>query len=139
MAVPSKVKGRGMYYVKSRITNTESLDEKTFLKWYTEDHIPEVIQTSGINSAMRFKHADPTTDMPYLAIYPMEDVSFTQQDEFKNIGVHSDILPKGGPVYDLVDFDVRVYALYSAYDPTKSSESSFHLHEDLLFWHCQRF
>lgn len=34
-----------------------------------------------------------------------------QSEEFKKIRVNSDLLPGGGPVYDLAEFDTRYYAL----------------------------
>lgn len=101
----------------SKIARPDILDEKTYLKWYEEDHIAEIMQTSSIKSALRYKSLDPSVDKPYLVTYPMEDIAFTQSDEFKKIRVHSDILPNGGPIYDLADIDVRYYGLIQTYDP----------------------
>lgn len=56
--------------------------------------------TSSINSALRFKNADPEADKPNLVLYPMKDIGFTQGEEFRRIRVHSEILPEGLPVYE---------------------------------------
>lgn len=116
MAAP-ELKGPGLLLVNSKITHPDVLDEDTYIKWYSLAHIPEILNTSGVNSALRFQNADSAAERPYLVLYPMENIGHTQSEEFKNIHIHSDLLPGGGPVYDLVDMDVRVYAFIDKYEP----------------------
>lgn len=111
------VTGRGLFFVNSKIARHDLIDEAKFIEWYDEDHIPEILETSGVSSALRFKDVDPTAENPYLALYPMDDVGFTQSPEFQKIRVHSDLLPEGKSIYDLCDFDVRVYELVQVYEP----------------------
>lgn len=111
--------GPGILYVNSKITKPELLSEDAYLSWYDEDHIPEVTQTSGIVSAWRFKDINiGRVDAPYLAMYPLKDLGFLQKDEFKAIRVHSDMLPNGGPIYDLANFDISYLSLVQVFDPT---------------------
>lgn len=110
--------GAGCLYVESSIARTDVLDEETYLKWYDEEHIPEILATGGIKSARRFKNVDPEADKPYLALYPMTDIGFMSTDKFKNISVKSGKLPDTGLVYDLADFDIRYDNLIQVYDPT---------------------
>jgi len=110
--------GPGILFVVSKIARTDILDEETYIKWYEDDHIAEIMQTSGIKSALRYKSLNPSAEKPYLVTYPMEDIGFTQGEEFKKIKVHSDMLPGGGPIYDLADIDVRYYGLIQTYEPT---------------------
>ena len=112
----AKLSGPGMLYVVSKIASDE-LDEERYIKWYEVDHIAEIMQTSGIKSALRYKNTDASVDKPYMVTYPMEDLGFTQGEEFKGIKVHSDLLPGEGPIYDLADIDVRYYGLTQTYDP----------------------
>lgn len=112
----SHIKGPGLLYVNSRITSPQ-LDEAHFLKWYTTVHIAEILETSGVESALRFKSPVPDAQNPYLAIYPMKDIGFTQTDEFRKITVTSDLLPDGEPIYDLADFDTRYYGLVQYFAP----------------------
>jgi hypothetical protein len=113
----AEMKGPGILYVTSKIARTDILNEETYMKWYEDDHIAEIMQTSAIHSALRFKNVDPSVDKPYFVKYPMQDISFTQGEEFRKIKVHSDLLPGGGPIYDLADIDVRYYGLIQIYDP----------------------
>ncbi|KAH6673042.1 hypothetical protein B0J14DRAFT_701007 [Halenospora varia] len=113
----STMSGPGILYVNSKIARTDLLNEQSYMKWYGEDHIPEIIETSGINSALRWKDVDPKVNKPFLVMYPMKDIAFTQGEEFKKIRVHSDLLPNRGPIYDLADIDVRYYGLIQTYDP----------------------
>jgi len=118
------IKGPGLLYVNSKIARTDLLDEERYMKWYGQDHIAEILLTSGFHSAVCFKDINAKADKPYLVMYPMEDIAFTQGEEFKKIKVHSDLLPNGGPIYDLADFEVRYYGLVQKYEPksTKPGE-----------------
>ncbi|ROT38962.1 hypothetical protein SODALDRAFT_294125 [Sodiomyces alkalinus F11] len=122
MAQPP-VSGRGLLYVNSAIERTDVLDEEKFMDWYDNDHIAEVLETSGVSSAWRFKDVEfGKVEKPYLAMYPLEDIGFTQTDEFKKIRVHSDKIPGGAAIYDVANFDVRVYNLIQVFDPTKKGK-----------------
>jgi len=113
----AQLQGPGLLLVNSKVTRPDMLDEDTFIKWYSLDHIPEILNTSGVSSAVRFKNADPKAERPYLVLYPMDNIGFTQSEEFKKISVYSDLLPGEGPVYDLTDMDVRVYSFIDKYEP----------------------
>lgn len=116
--------GKGIFFVNSKISRPDILDVPTFLKWYDDDHIPEIIETSGIRSARRFVDIDAEADMPYLAMYPMEDLGFTQSQEFCNIHVTSDILPGDNSIYDLADINARCDNLISVYDKTTAGKGT---------------
>lgn len=116
----SAIHGPGILFVRSRISPSASsiLSEQTFLQWYDEEHIAEVVSTSGIKSGFRYIDTaktspcgDATNPKPYLAFYPMEDLTCTLGDEFRKIGFKSDKLPGTGIVYDLADLDVSYLGL----------------------------
>lgn len=125
MATPSpSIAGKGMLFVTSRISRPNVLDVPTYIKWYEEDHIAEVVETSGINSARRFVHVDPKAEKPYLAMYALDDLAFLLSDEFRKIRVQSDILPSPGIIYDLADVDVRYDNLVHVYDRTQKGRGA---------------
>lgn len=124
MANAKSMSGKGILFVNSKISRPDVLDLETYFKWYDEDHIAEIIQTSGILSARRFIDINPEADKPYLAMYPMDDIGFTQGNEFRKIRVKSDILPPPGIIYDLADVDVRYNNLIHVYDPTKKGKGA---------------
>lgn len=103
----SNIKGPGMLYVTSQISRPDIMDYNTYMKWYDDDHIAEIMETSGIHTAYRYINVDKSASKPYLAFYPMPDIAFTQSEEFRKIKVKSDILPGTGLCYDLADIDVR--------------------------------
>lgn len=124
MATTTAVQGKGAYIVRSSLHRSDLLDESTFMRWYEEDHIPEVISTSRISSARRFVSTDLQADKPYLAMYPMDDIGFTQTKEFQAINVKSDILPGDHPIYDLADFDVRCDKLVHVHNNKEAKGST---------------
>ncbi|KAJ1337793.1 DUF4286 family protein [Microdochium nivale] len=153
-APPADMSGKGLLFVNSRISS-DLLDEATLLRWYDEDHIPEILATSGVESAVRFvdeaaKGRESEGGRPYLHVYPLQDIKFLVTPEFAAISVTSELLPGSGLVYDLVDFDVRYYSLVQVYDPTGKGPghtrsvlyAHFALHEgypseDLDSWYRQ--
>lgn len=122
MAAEPPMHGKGILFVPSKITRTDILDLPTYTNWYDNDHIPEVVNTSGIRSARRLVNVDPTVDKPYLAIYPMDDLGFTQGKEFRSVRVKSDLLPGDGIIYDLADIDVYYLNLVHVYDEAKEGK-----------------
>lgn len=121
--------GPGMLFVRSRIApeSKDILEESVFLNWYDEEHIPEVVSTSGIKSSFRYHDIGKTSSTgdarnpkPYLACYPMNDLAFALGDEFKAINVKSSSLPGSGIIYDLADMDVSYLGFLGA-TPRKSS------------------
>ena len=112
----AEIKGPGILYVEARISRKDIMDEDVYMNWYDNDHIAEIIETSGVDSAFRYKRED--AEWPYLAIYEMRDIAFTQGEEFRKIRVHSDLLPGSKLCYDLADNNVRYYKLLQVYDPT---------------------
>ncbi|KAF2026877.1 hypothetical protein EK21DRAFT_102945 [Setomelanomma holmii] len=123
------IQGSGLLYVRSRIAQSakDLLDEITFLKWYDDEHITEVVSTSGIQSGFRYIDINKTSpcgdaanSKPFLAFYPMKDLRFTLGEEFRKIGFKSENLPGSGIVYDLADMDVsylRFRAFTSSHIP----------------------
>jgi len=118
------ITGPGIFFVRSRIAHSakDNFDEPTFLHWYDDDHIPEVIASSGVNSGFRYLDVNKTSPFgnetngkPFLAFYPMVDTAFTISKEFTSISVKSDILPSGmaggKEIWDLADLDVSVLGL----------------------------
>lgn len=118
-----------MLYVTSRIDRSDILDEQAYFKWYDEDHIDEIVQTSGMKSAFRYRDVDferknNNKEKVYLAFYPMQDLAFTQGEEFRKIRVKSDLLPGSGIIYDLADLDVRYLGLIHKTQPKQKREQA---------------
>ncbi|VUC26910.1 unnamed protein product [Clonostachys rosea] len=125
MATPSpSMGGKGILFVTSKISRPDVLDVPTYIKWYEEDHIAEVVETSGINSARRFVHVDPKAEKPYLAMYALDDLAFLLSDEFRKIRVQSDLLPSPGIIYDLADVDVRYDNLVHVFEKTQKGRGA---------------
>lgn len=121
----ANIKGQGMLYVTSQIARKDIMDYDTYMKWYDEDHIAEILETSGIDSAYRYIDTNKDALKPYLAFYPMEDIGFTQGDEFRKIKVKSDLLPGSGICYDLADIDVRYIGLIGKNDGSRIGPAKY--------------
>jgi len=121
----SEAKGPGLLYVNSKIISPK-LSSELFTKWYEDVHIPDIFVTSGIKTAFRYYTTSPdpsSVERPYLALYPLKDVSFLQTSEFKSIPVHSDLVPTDSKcIFDLADFDTRYYTNQTIYESGSASK-----------------
>ncbi|KAL6151610.1 hypothetical protein ACJQWK_10235 [Exserohilum turcicum] len=131
---PETLHGPGLLFVRSRISpsSKEILSETTFLKWYDDEHVPEVLSKSEIKDGFRYVDihksscmGDASNDKPYLACYPMHDLAYTLSSGFKNINVKSDILPGTGIIYDLADLDTSFLGFISATPKQGCADSAY--------------
>lgn len=119
--------GAGMLAAHSRLAQPEKCPPEQYERWYFEDHIPDVLSTSGIKKALFYTNVDPGAERPYLALYPLQDLPFLQSDEFiKGIRVTSPLLPKSedgkdGLCYDYMDVDVAYLQHVQTYEPARAN------------------
>lgn len=93
----------------------------TLMDWYDNIHIPDVIATSGINTALRFDSLDAGAKYPWLVVYPVADINFAKTEEFDKIpkGGHKEI---GGQMFtDLAELDLRICARLNVFEPAGAS------------------
>lgn len=79
-----------------------------------------MIKTGGVDAGLFYINVSEA-EKPYLALYPMPDISFLGSDEFKKIRVKSDLLPGSGVCYDVMEADVRYYKQIQVYGPEGST------------------
>lgn len=117
---PLPFTGPGILWVTSKITKPEHLSEQTYLTWYDDEHIPEILTSTPVKSLLRFRNHDATADRPYLVTCPLEDMADVKS--FKGLKVKSENLPDeegkpGGSPHDCADLDYRFYQLIQKYEP----------------------
>lgn len=111
---------KGIFLVNSGITAKETLDLETFTRWYEGVHIPDLLKTSGVNTAYRFqataespKPDDIVSARPFLALYPIEDIAWAADanSELWQVPVHHEMLPNESKnAFELAEFQMGGYA-----------------------------
>ncbi|KAK4223263.1 hypothetical protein QBC38DRAFT_54264 [Podospora fimiseda] len=120
----------GIITVKSGISSPD-LSSETFRKWYEQIHIPDVLATPKITSALRYRDKSNSSTLPFLAIYNVDDLNWLNQEtcEFWKIPLHSDVLPADKqPIFTWAKFETEFYDLVS----TTSDGSLAHAWSSLL-------
>ncbi|KIW08888.1 uncharacterized protein PV09_00810 [Verruconis gallopava] len=102
--------GPGIFLSLSKITNNKLLSDDLFNKWYNEVHLVDVLATGAVTRAYRYRNKNPEAERPYLALYICPDMSAIAGEKVKNIPMHSDLLPDGKSIHELVNFDTRFYS-----------------------------
>src|ERR1700710_2401233 len=87
--MPAKPSIRGIMWVNSDVIKPNSLRRQAFDTWYCNEHIPDVLTKSGIQSACRYDHmingASGPRHLGFLTIYEMPDINFMETDEFRGL------------------------------------------------------
>ena len=104
----------GIMWVNSDVIKPDELSRNDFDDWYCNEHIPDVVEKSGISYAYRYKHIkdgpSPDRRLKFLTIYGMPDINFIETDEFKNLEGQ-----KEGPslerIFEKSEFDTRTYKI----------------------------
>jgi hypothetical protein len=95
------IEGPGILVVRFRMSpfKRHLINEVTFRDWYGYFR-RRPASTSGIKSVYCYRDSnnfylvgDTGNGKPFLAIYPMEDLAFTQSEEIRRIGFDTKILP----------------------------------------------
>jgi hypothetical protein len=67
-----------LLFVTARISDPSKTTDEKFNKMYNDEHLPDVLTyKKHITSlALRYKNTNPSSDLPYLALYPLADATF---------------------------------------------------------------
>lgn len=109
----------GICLVNSGITAKDTLDLETFTRWYEDIHIRDILTTSGIQTAYRFKSSTDSpkpgtviSARPFLALYPLNTLSWAADDnsEMWKLSVSHDMLPSANNnIFELAEFQMGLY------------------------------
>jgi hypothetical protein len=116
--------------VTSRPTNC---DNKTWEKWYTEEHIPDVLEQKAATRAAFYREV---FDVPalyafnkeknpreYMAIYQTDIKDLSTSEEVKATKPTSDLFPGKKEISENGELDMRNYELIQDFDPNNLGDS----------------
>lgn len=118
---------RGVIGAFSKSTSPDLVPDDVLMSWYDNIHIPDVIATSGMKTALRFEALDPKTKYRWLVVYPVKDINFAATEEFDNIpkGGHKKI---GGRMFtDLAQLDLRISARTQVFEASNAAKGWYFL------------
>ncbi|EXJ71821.1 uncharacterized protein A1O5_05631 [Cladophialophora psammophila CBS 110553] len=124
---------RGIIGAFSTNARPDLFPDDALMSWYDNIHIPDVIATSGMKTALRYEALDPNAKYSWLVVYPVKDINFAGTEEFDNI-------PKGGheeidahQFTDLAQLDLRIGARIQVFEPPSATKgrSSYLLAESI--------
>jgi hypothetical protein len=110
----------GLLFVAARISDPSKSTDEQFNKFYSEEHFPDVLnyKTKITSLALRYKNTDPSSERPYLALYPLEDTSWFSsgiREQLREETKHSKTY-NGANVIDFIHFDARLYKKIQSFE-----------------------
>ncbi|PGH20379.1 hypothetical protein AJ80_03647 [Polytolypa hystricis UAMH7299] len=102
---------QGVMWVNSGVIKPDQLSEEDFNDWYCDEHIPDVVATSGVDSAARYKRVDGAITSSlhkFLTVYEMPDINFKGSDEFQSLEGQS-LGPSTDRIFLKTEFDTRFF------------------------------
>lgn len=109
-----------LLFVTSRISDPSKTTDERYNQMYNEEHLPDVLnyKVKVTDLALRYKNSNPSSDRPYLALYPLDDVSFFTRGTFEQLAAdtrHSRTYG-GEDVMDFIEFGPRAYEKIQTYE-----------------------
>jgi hypothetical protein len=101
-------------------------------KWYMKKHLPDLVATSGVSSAVFMKSVgvkgeqDPfnNDDVVYGAIYEMEDLAFRESKEFMDVPI--DVEGHSENAVELGTFFAQTYSLFATYGDESNKRAGYY-------------
>jgi hypothetical protein len=120
----------GLMFVESRILDPSKTSDEKFNKFYNEEHLPDVFKMAdpakSQNVAFRYKNINPDskTVLPYIALYPLKDISLLSDPEGSAKIIEDTRISKtfdNTDVYEHIEFKMRPYELLQRYEGLSDS------------------
>jgi hypothetical protein len=125
--MPSKY----LFRVNSRPT---TCNEETWEKWYTEEHLPDLVKNKASTRAALYREVFDVPDLyafnkekiprNYLAIYQTDFKELIKSEENKAVKTTTKLLPEK-EIGKNGEFDLRNYELIHTFDPNGLGDSTF--------------
>lgn len=117
-----------LLFVGSRILDSNKTTDEQFNRMYDDEHLPDVLnyKPNVTDLALRYKNTNPSSSNPYLALYPIEDVSFFTSGTLEKLTTdtrHSRTFG-GQDILELVNFDPRPYEKIQTFEGYGHAHSS---------------
>lgn len=109
-----------LLFVTSRISDPSKTTDEQFNRMYDDEHLPDVLnyKLKFTNLALRYKNSDQPSDRPYLALYPLKDVSLFTSGTLEQVTAdtrHSRTYG-GEDIINIIDFGPRPYEKVQTYE-----------------------
>jgi hypothetical protein len=109
-----------LLFVTARIPDPSKTTDEKFNKMYNDEHLPDVLnyKTKVTDLALRYKNINPSSDIPYLALYPVKDASFFTSgilEQLTDDTRHSSTYD-GEDITKIVAFGPRQYEKIQSYE-----------------------
>jgi hypothetical protein len=99
-----------MTYLLKVETSVPRLTESAFDEWYTEVHLPEIVELPGFIAGSRYKllgdnEVFPSEQAPFLAIYEVETLDALRTGQFqaaRGFGPFQGVVRSRPGVYNLI-------------------------------------
>lgn len=109
-----------LLFVTARITDPSKTTDSQFNEMYDKEHLPDVLNYKKhvTDLALRYKNSNPSSDRPYLALYPLENADFFSSGTLEQLTTdtrHSRTY-NGADITTFVEFGPRPYEKIQTYE-----------------------
>ncbi|KIW12294.1 hypothetical protein PV08_09571 [Exophiala spinifera] len=118
--------------VNSRPQPSSGVDDKLWIKWYTEEHLPDLVNSHTSTRAAFYQESHDFAGAPkdrhprsFLALYQTDfEEPLKSKNYLEKVRSSSSMWPAQKPTSEIGDFDGRNYRLIQEYDPNKIGDSA---------------
>lgn len=109
-----------LLFVTACISDPTKTTDAKFNQMYNEEHLPDVLnyKKKVTDLALRYKNSNPSSEHPYLALYPVNDATFFTSGTLEELTTdtrHSRTYD-GEDILQIVSFGPRPYEKIQTYE-----------------------
>lgn len=122
----------GLIWCNSKVTKPNELERDSFCRWYSDVHIPDVLETGSVREAVRYLSVDPNEEFFHMTLYYVDDVEGLYDrvkcmtafysinrvvaDSNQAVPHHHKDIPGSHDMFDYGFFDTRFYKSVQLYE-----------------------
>ncbi|KAI1506336.1 hypothetical protein F5X99DRAFT_422960 [Biscogniauxia marginata] len=107
----------GLMFAEARVLDPRKTPDELFNRFYNEESLPDVLATGQAAIGLRYKNARDTSTIPYLALYPVADVSTLWSPESARLSETRGSRVLGcDDTHALVGFNLHAYEKIQTYE-----------------------
>ncbi|KAI1332537.1 hypothetical protein F5Y16DRAFT_118793 [Xylariaceae sp. FL0255] len=101
----------GLLFIVSHVRDPDKTPDELYNRWLDEEVIPKVLNSGHVKLALRYKNVDPSAEIPYVALYPVDDWTFMGSPDMRKLDekCKSSSMLQTDDVFELIHFEMKPF------------------------------
>jgi hypothetical protein len=111
----------GILFALFNVSNTSASDKNIVSTLHAEDELQKSLATTGLPAGCFYGAIEQTAGHPWLALFPIPDLTILETDKLTPTRVERELLP-GGETHGMKSHDIRYYQYLDTWEIPTTKE-----------------